>query len=221
MVGWHHWVNGNESEQTAKDSEVQGSLASSSPWGHKKLDTTEQQQNGQLIHQLFLLSFFWEVGVLNLLFAPSVFDILSDYIVKQLLLIVFDKSVWEKYCLHWACSLWVTQRQAFWEWFTRELPDRSNNDKPLSMGLWKNFNSILTSPGFPGGSEVKASACNAGNPGSIPGSGRSPGEGNGNPLQYSCLENPMDRGAWWAIVHRVAKSRTRLSDFKKKRRLFT
>ena len=49
--------------------------------------------------------------------------------------------------------------------------------------------------------------------GSIPGSGRSPGEGNGNPLQYSCLENPMDRGAWWATVHGVAKSWTRLSDF--------
>ena len=50
--------------------------------------------------------------------------------------------------------------------------------------------------GFPGGSEVKASAFNAGDPGSIPGLGRSPGEGNGNPLQYSCLENPMDGGAW-------------------------
>ena len=57
------------------------------------------------------------------------------------------------------------------------------------------------------------SAHNAGDPGSIPGSGRSPGEGNGNPLQYSCLENPMDRGAWQATVHRVAKSRTRLSHF--------
>ena len=50
--------------------------------------------------------------------------------------------------------------------------------------------------GFPGGSEVKASASNEGLPGSIPGSGRSPGEGNGNPLQYYCLENHMDRGAW-------------------------
>ena len=48
--------------------------------------------------------------------------------------------------------------------------------------------------------------------GSIPGSGRSPGEGNGNPLQYSCLENPMDGEAWWATVHGVAKSQTRLSD---------
>ena len=66
---------------------------------------------------------------------------------------------------------------------------------------------------FPGGSEVKASARNAGDLGSIPGLGRSPGEGNGNPLQYSCLENPMDGGAGWATVHGVAKSRTRLSDF--------
>ena len=62
--------------------------------------------------------------------------------------------------------------------------------------------------GFPGGSEGKASACDAGDPGSIPGSERSLGEGNGNPPQYSCLENPMDTGAWWATVHRVAKSWT-------------
>ena len=54
---------------------------------------------------------------------------------------------------------------------------------------------------------------NAGDVGSNPGLGRSPGEGNGNPLQYSCLENPMDGGAWWARVHWVAKSRIRLSDF--------
>ena len=63
------------------------------------------------------------------------------------------------------------------------------------------------------GTEVKVSACNVGDLGSIPGLGRSPGEGNGNPLQYSCLENPVDGGAWWATVHGVAKSRTRLSDF--------
>ena len=61
---------------------------------------------------------------------------------------------------------------------------------------------------FPGGSEVKASASNAGDPGSIPGSGRSPGEGNGNPLQYSCLENPVEGGAWWAAVHGVTESDT-------------
>ena len=67
--------------------------------------------------------------------------------------------------------------------------------------------------GFPGGSDDKKSACNARDLGSIPGSGRSPGEGTGNPLQYSYLENSMDRGAWRAIVHGVAKSQIKLSDF--------
>ena len=66
--------------------------------------------------------------------------------------------------------------------------------------------------GFPGGSNSKESAYSAGALGLIPGWGRSPGEGNGNALHYSCLENSMDRGAWWAVVHGVAKSRTRLSD---------
>ena len=62
--------------------------------------------------------------------------------------------------------------------------------------------------GFPGGSDGKASAYSVGDLGSIPGSGRSSGEGNGNPIQYSCLESPMDGGAWWATVCGVAKSRT-------------
>ena len=62
--------------------------------------------------------------------------------------------------------------------------------------------------GFPGGSDGKESACNAGDLGLITGLGRSPGGGHGNPLQYSCLENLMDRGDWWATVHGVAKSQT-------------
>ena len=66
---------------------------------------------------------------------------------------------------------------------------------------------------FPGGSVGKVSAYNAGDLGSSPGLGRSPGEGNGNPLQYYCLENPMDRGAWQAAVYGVTKSWTRLSEF--------
>ena len=61
--------------------------------------------------------------------------------------------------------------------------------------------------GFPGGSDGKESACNVGDLGSIPGSRRSPGEGNGNPLQYPCLENPMDRGAWWTMVCGITKGR--------------
>ena len=66
---------------------------------------------------------------------------------------------------------------------------------------------------FPAGSDGKASACNVVDWGSIPELGRSPGEGSGNLLQHSCLENPMDGGAWWTTVHGVAKSQTRLSDF--------
>ena len=61
-------------------------------------------------------------------------------------------------------------------------------------------------------SDSKESACNVGDPGSIPGPGRSPGEGNGNPLQYSCLENSMDRGALWATIHGIAKSQTQLNN---------
>ena len=71
---------------------------------------------------------------------------------------------------------------------------------------------FLVLTGLLGGSVVKNLPAKTGDMGSIPGLGRAPGEGNGNPLQYSCLENPMDRGAWWAAVHRVAKSQTQLSD---------
>ena len=66
--------------------------------------------------------------------------------------------------------------------------------------------------GFPCSSVSKESACSTGDPGSIPGLGRSPGEGNGNPLQYPCLENLMDRETWWAAVDGVAKSQVLLSD---------
>ena len=70
--------------------------------------------------------------------------------------------------------------------------------------------SFCFASGLPWWLSDKESACNAGDPGSIPGLGRSPGEGHGNPLQYSCLENPKDGGAWWATIHEVAESQTRL-----------
>ena len=66
--------------------------------------------------------------------------------------------------------------------------------------------------GFPAGSVAHNPPASAGDAGLIPGSGRSPGEGDGNPLQYSCLENPMGRGAWWATVHGVTKSQTQLNN---------
>ena len=78
--------------------------------------------------------------------------------------------------------------------------------------MYINTHHFIVFRGFIDGSDGRESAYNVGDLGSIPGSGRSPGEGNGNPLQYSCLENFMDRGAWQATVHGVAKSRAQLSD---------
>ena len=102
-----------------------------------------------------------------------------------------------------------------------ELPGKPSNalgrltvQVGLNCGLWCHLQvdsvrtelNCRTLLGFPDGSGVKASACNVEDLGSIPGLGRSPVEGNGNPLQYSCLENPMDGGAWWTIVHGVPES---------------
>ena len=72
---------------------------------------------------------------------------------------------------------------------------------------------IILRRSFPGGSISKETACNAGDLSSIPGSGRSPGEENGNPLQYSCLENSVDRGVWCVTIHGLTKSWTQQSDF--------
>ena len=99
-----------------------------------------------------------------------------------------------------------------------DLCDYSGHYLPFQQ-LQNNYRSFLSiyyrfrwRKSFPCNSVSKESACSAGDPGSIPGLGRSPGEGNGDPLQYSCLENLKDRGAWWATVHGVVKSQTRLSD---------
>ena len=79
--------------------------------------------------------------------------------------------------------------------------------KSVSQGEHESVvkNYCTTREGIPGSSISKESACSVGDPGLILGSGRSPGEGNGSPLQYSCLGNPMDRGAWWATIHGVMK----------------
>ena len=115
----------------------------------------------------------------------------------------------------WMASLtrctwvWVNSSSWWWTgrpgvlWFMGLLRVRHNWATEL------NWTELM---GFPGSSDGKASAYNARDLGSIPGSGRSPGEGNGNPLQYFCLENLMDGGAWCATVYGVAKCRTRLSD---------
>ena len=84
-----------------------------------------------------------------------------------------------EYCQLWITDKWILEYCQLW------ITDK-----------WYLIGSTVILLGVPGGSDGKASACNAGDPGSIPGLGRSPGEGNGNPLQHSCLENPMDGGAW-------------------------
>ena len=81
--------------------------------------------------------------------------------------------------------------------------------------MWKHatiYQNLVYEVGVSLVAQLKNPPANAGNIGSMPGSGKTPGEGNGNTLQYSCLENPMDRGAWHAPVHGIAKRRTRLSD---------
>ena len=90
---------------------------------------------------------------------------------------------------------------------------RASDTSPINRRAGSIFMIIINNEGVPGGSDGKESACNAGDLSSVPGMGRSSGEGNGNPQQYSCLENSMDRGAWQATVNGVAKSQTRLSDF--------
>ena len=82
----------------------------------------------------------------------------------------------------------------------------------MLTGKFLNYVELPVIMGFPGGSVVKNPTSNAGDVGSIPGSGRSPGEGNGNPLQYFCLGNTTDSGAWKAKVHGVTKSRTQLNN---------
>ena len=88
---------------------------------------------------------------------------------------------------------------------TAEEPEITLPTSVQSQKKQENSRKISTSASFPGGSESKASACNVGDPGLIPGSGRSPGKGNGNPLQYSCLGNLMRRRDWQATVHGIAE----------------
>ena len=105
-------------------------------------------------------------------------------------------------------TLSVTQEQ-----WTFQEPSPKQTVLPVSWRENTKFDIIKRHiMGFPGGSVVKNVPVNAGDMGLNPESGRSRGGGNGNPLQYSCLGNPMDRGTWWAAVHGVAKSRTWLSD---------
>ena len=108
-----------------------------------------------------------------------------------------DSSLW---LTHWVFSAAQSSLKA---WTCPSMIPFPEPHFPMSSHSWITCNFYH---GFPGDSDGKESACNVGDRGSIPGLGRSPGEGNSYPLQYSCLENPMDRGSWRATVHGVAKS---------------
>ena len=114
-------------------------------------------------------------------------------------------------CLSWVT--WNGERQCR----PAEIARRPARTPSLLVPPGKDGGSQLlcvSGPGFPGGSAVKDPPANTGDVGSTPGLGRCPGEGNGYPFQYCCLRNAMDRGAWWARVHGVTKSRTQLSTSK-------
>ena len=114
--------------------------------------------------------------------------------------------------------MWGPRRKQWCSFDLLETPDspgevwgRSGGSILRKDSIWKLIGNLLSSAGFPGSARVKnppASAGDVGAVGSIPGLGRSPRGGHGNPLQYSCLENPMDRGVWWATVHRLTRSQT-------------
>ena len=105
----------------------------------------------------------------------------------------------------------IKKKSYFFSYFMLFLPSFN-----LAISLLSWFSLIklqmIINYGFPGGSDCKESTCSTGDPGSIPGLGKSPGEWNGNPLQYSCLENSMDRGALRVVVHGVTKSLTWLNN---------
>ena len=167
MAGWHHGLDGRESEWTQGVGDGQGGLACCNSWGRKESGTTERLNWTDI-----LCSQRWRSSIQSAKTRPGA-DCGLDH---ELLIAKFTLKLKKV------------------EKSTR--PFRYTTTRPIRrlrvcVPSWSA--SFL---GFPGGSEVKASASNAGDTSSIPGLRRSPGEGNGNPLHYSCLENPMDGEAW-------------------------
>ena len=175
------------------DCSTQASLTFTTPWSLLKLLTIESMM---LSNHLILCH--------PVLLRPSIFPGIRSFPKNsfQSLHLLLSRKVLNPFMVTSAPRDWQKTfcKKSAWRRWTPPSP--------------KSY--ILTFPhyhlGFPGVSEGKESSCSAGDLGLIPGPGRSPGEGNGNPLLYSRLENPMDKGAWQTIVHGVAKRRTRLSN---------
>ena len=139
-------------------------------------------------------------NIITNLEVPNSIYILSQFLWVGILGTASLRSVFQ-------CLIWELQPECLLG-LQPHLKAQMEKDPLLSSHhcWWNSIPCGLLDWGFPGGSDGQASACNVGDLGSLPVLGRSPGEGNGNPLQYPCLGNPMDRGAWWATVHGVAVS---------------
>ena len=140
-----------------------------------------QQPNHALLPSMkFTLSCFYPLAYAN----PSSINDFSRSIFDRKTILLFFQIIFQLFSRFLLSG-------GHWIWFCKQKQSLVCSSRPLSLGI-----AFLSRMGFPGGSDATESAYNAGDLGLIPGSGRSPGEGNGNPLQYSCLENPMDAGAW-------------------------
>ena len=134
-----------------------------------------------------LISFSFTVNKLLINIYINIFFTSDMLLIEENSL---DLSLWElwKFLI---CFVTLSSRKTVSVWVMYLL-----HYSPNKFAICQNYSSSFPLSGFPGGSDSKVSVCNAGDPSSIPGSGRSPGEGNGNPLQYSCMENSMDWGDW-------------------------
>ena len=149
-----------------------------------------------VIFMVMLFLQYSNLSCLGLISSTDTASILPLFFIAWILLLLPTSSL----AVQFLASYSLTTTSCFSSWLSL-LVQLNNPFKLKDLYLTYHLSISLTQqmpspPYFPGGSDGKVSACNAGDPGSIPGSGRSPGEGNGNPLQYSCLENSMDGGAW-------------------------
>ena len=182
MVRQHHQLNGHEFEQSLGDCGVQRSLVCYSSKSCKELDATQRLNNNNNNNNNNNTLPYCDTRIFFFSYCKQ-----NKHHTRKLLA--------RNLCIFPLCS---SSRQSF------QIQARS---KISNQKIWiKRIYMYIHMYNFPGGSDGKASVYNAGDLGSSPGLGRSPGEGNGNPLQYCCLENPTDRGAWYVTVYGVAKS---------------
>ena len=202
MVGWHHQLNGHEFEQAPRFGDILGSLVCCSPWGHKELDSTERLNLTKNTQSRVLVLFLADIVRVSssaiALFHVGCCNTRDEVSYKTI--VIFHSSGGYK--------VWYHGASRFYVWWEPASQTKSFCKSQMAIGVrdHSKFRFVLIR-GFPHSSVSKEFACYAGDPGSILGLERYPGEGNGNPLQYLCLENAMDREAWQATVYGIARVR--------------